>query len=866
MAFFYAINLVNSNSDLKLPASLKLGGMALDACSTPSRIGQDMYSLLSGESICGSQTTGQVIDPSTIVVHLTKNSANSIVTSTILSPLKITTLSQSATSVELSDKNYHSYFLRTVPPDNIQAVVMAEVVQRFGWDYVSIVYTNDAYGRAAKDTFLANTENSSPRTCTAITVSMAADASLDDFRNALDDLNQRVGARVVILFLTTDHVQKILQATKDKGLQNRFIWFGSDTWSNSQLVVQGVEDAATGALTIQIKSEIVENFKNYVKTLTFNNRHGLPNDWFEDIYQTLHQCRILNSVVRKPFTRICSEKEMITDAMIPQDPFVLHTIISVFMVAQGLNQIEVCKSSSLDIAACLSLQDNKLDLIYNGILESQYNVLPEALGNKSFQFRFTESGYGDIGYNILNFRRDLTSGSGEFQYVPIGTYQTSLELDRSLYQGFSFVDTRSVPNSQCPVGSTCRCLNRNGSYETYSRQGISGLSGVPSKEVVPLFWVICWQFGVVLVYAMVFAFIVHATEEVCGLRRFCLGFVYAICYSALFVKLVDCWRTKEKEDIYNVKYEKLGKPLGLFFVAVLLVLVQCIINAEWLILENPQMERILYNNMLWPRCMPNDFYDEGLILSLVYIMFIIFLSVVVGLMTWRSKKNHREARWILGIFVLSIPVWVVFCIVACMGAYKMRDAAIAIGLLINATIMFVLGPMRKLYLLNKFEAKMEEEERKSIVTGSQKGEGEWEGFEDKRLTQSQNYWNTKWFSEFRDQKHGCNVLTNPCNTSLTLRGRYERDPFVPFTLAAVRAAIIGIQDGANTHCNTKDLCSSYLNNINRGQYINDGIINAQLGNKRFFDNSGDASVDLTKYCRLPGGWRCWADDRIRTGM
>ena len=227
-------------------------------------------------------------------------------------------------------------------------------------------------------------------------------------------------------------------------------------------------------------------------------------------------------------------------------------------------------------------------------------------------------------------------------------------------------------------------------------------------------------FGVVLMYGMVFAFIVHATEEVCGLRKFCLGLVYAICYCSLFVKLVDCWRTKEKDDIYSVKYEKLGKPLGLFFVAVLLVLVQCMINAEWLILENPKMERILYNNMLWPRCTPDNFYDEGLILSLVYVMFIILLSVIIGLMTWRSKKNHREARWILGIFVLGIPVWVVFCVVACLGAYKMRDAAVAIGLLVNATIMFMLGPMRKLYLLNKFEAKMEEEERKSIV-GSQKG-------------------------------------------------------------------------------------------------------------------------------------------------
>ena len=40
-------------------------------------------------------------------------------------------------------------------------------------------------------------------------------------------------------------------------------------------------------------------------------------------------------------------------------------------------------------------------------------MLPNDLGDNSFNFKFTDEGYGDIGYNIYNFHRDLTSG----QYV-----------------------------------------------------------------------------------------------------------------------------------------------------------------------------------------------------------------------------------------------------------------------------------------------------------------------------------------------------------------------------------------------------------------------------------------------------------------
>lgn len=79
------------------------------------------------------------------------------------------------------------------------------------------------------------------------------------------------------------------------------------------------------------------------------------------------------------------------------------------------------------------------------------------------------------------------------------------------------------------------------------------------------------------------------------------------------------------------------------------------------------------------------------------------------------------SRWIVGCVVLTIPSWMVWCLVAALGEYKMRDAAVAIGLLYNATVMLLCGPMRKLYLLNKYQAYVEEEERKSQIYSSQKG-------------------------------------------------------------------------------------------------------------------------------------------------
>lgn len=196
--------------------------------------------------------------------------------------------------------------MRTVPPDDIQAVVISKVLKEFGWDYVSAVYTDNSYGNAAVNTLLKNSENTNHQTCVVQTISLPTEATLADARSVIDRLNQRVGAKVVILFVTAQHARLLLQATRDRALTHRFIWVGSDTWANSNFVVDGLEDAAAGAITIQIRSEVVEGFRNYIKSLSFTNRLNLPRDWFDDLYQTLHQCRILNSDVQKDFNAICS--------------------------------------------------------------------------------------------------------------------------------------------------------------------------------------------------------------------------------------------------------------------------------------------------------------------------------------------------------------------------------------------------------------------------------------------------------------------------------------------------------------------------------------------------------------------------------
>ncbi|KAK7481553.1 hypothetical protein BaRGS_00027202, partial [Batillaria attramentaria] len=797
MAFFYAINRVNVNSDQRYRDNLRLGGVAVDTCSSTLRLDQDIFNLMSGFPLCDTDDTIQIIPPSSIVAFVPDGNANSVPVSRILASTGVTSLSPSATSSELRRFYMSENFLSVVPPDDLQATVIMQMMQELRWDYASIIYTEEPSMIAAKNELLSQAETARTA-CFGQALGLPLNAGIDEAEDVLERVSQQVGARAVVLFTLPAHTRLLMEAAGNKGMTGRFVWIGTSAWNQNGDELEDFKQEASGAIILQPHSVIVDDFRTYVKSLTFTNRGGIPDDWFEEIYQTLHRCTIMEAKRPLPFSTLCSKVERITDDMVTNDTSVLHTIIAVYMVAQGLNNIPSCRDVTFDISACLTnLKQSRNREIHQAILNAQYNVLPDLLGTNTFSFTFDKSGYGNIGFDILNFHPD-PNGAG-YTYTRLGDYSDNLRLNPRNYAGLSLFDVGVVPNSNC-IGLECKCAGPTSSMSG-SRSGavVGGWTYVPRQasvkvteegrtyqdpetgelyyvEKIPdlatrfsdmwgvavatlaaigvfvslalfIYLLVVYPvrggtsilgyvlaFGIILLYGLVFAFVAHVNSELCGLRRFCLGFCYAICYSALFVKLVDCWRSRDKEDIYDVKYNKLGRPFGLFMVCVLLVLVQeglinekeVMINAEWLILEPPEVVRIFYNNQYWPRCTPNDFYDEGLVLSLCYIMVLIFLTIVLGFMTFNSTKNHREARWILGMAILAVPTWVVWCAWSTLGAIKTRDAAVAVGLLINATVLLLLGPIRKLYLLNKYQVLIEEQDREEqrearSVRGSEYG-------------------------------------------------------------------------------------------------------------------------------------------------
>lgn len=219
--------------------------------------------------------------------------------------------------------------------------------------------------------------------------------------------------------------------------------------------------------------------------------------------------------------------------------------------------------------------------------------------------------------------------------------------------------------------------------------------------------------GLFGIYATNFAFFKPAAEDTCAARQFLMGVVYAVVFAPLFVKAVDNWRFKDSE--YSSKrYLGLTNPCALVLIALGIILVQCIIPIEWLILRNPSASLMTdsTNQHDWMWCDPHDFYDISLVLSMSFVVFLVILTAIFSALAWDSESNYFESRWIFVSCVGTAGCFLVWMVVTTNAGPPYRDPAVAIANFVNATAILIFIPIRKLVLLVRFSS--EEEKAKTM--------------------------------------------------------------------------------------------------------------------------------------------------------
>lgn len=358
--------------------------------------------------------------------------------SPIFSVDNIPQISYSSTSPSLSDKTRFRSFLRTIPSDVYQARVIADILNHFNWTYVSIVVSDDEYGRHGLIALRTNLKMKG--ICIAeegkFTPSPRNETQRDSYE-IVRRLQQARKATVVVLWCEWPLAIEFLQVATGK-LVN-VTWIGTESWGDNANVKNTIDfDTIGGMLGVLPYLGRNAKFEKHLENLTPKTKDTEVNPWLNEYW--LQDKFKDNKCVQFPSN--CSNYQLPNASSLPPNKYA-NVMDAVYAVAHGLHDMSIFNRKN-DV----TLDKQMLGELMNHIKKVRF----QAQSGKG-HFMFTETGDPEYGaYLIKNLQRN----GGKKEFVRIGRWdgevsKTNFSEDVKIQWN---TGRSSVPVSRCSEDCT----------------------------------------------------------------------------------------------------------------------------------------------------------------------------------------------------------------------------------------------------------------------------------------------------------------------------------------------------------------------------------------------------------------------------
>lgn len=175
-----------------------------------------------------------------------------------------------------------------------QARAIADIVLKLKWSYVSLVSSEGLYGDSGSREFMK--QASVRQICIATHEKISPTTDNNAYDLIVSNLLKR-NATGVVLFTRAEDTRELLLAVKRASLFHNFAWVAADGWGTHQKLIEGVEEVAWGAITVELSAKAIPGFDQYMKDLTpVKNRR---NPWFSEYWQEWFNCQLDSNLVQQ---------------------------------------------------------------------------------------------------------------------------------------------------------------------------------------------------------------------------------------------------------------------------------------------------------------------------------------------------------------------------------------------------------------------------------------------------------------------------------------------------------------------------------------------------------------------------------------
>ena len=664
---------------------------------------------------------------------------------------EIPMISYASTSATLSNKNLFEYFLRTVTSSTLQAHAMADLISHFGWEYVSVIFTDDyEYGDPGSDAFADSAMQH--KICLDIKIGIAPLSDNDEFNKSVATaVSKLLSSKASVVVVYTDELTAwtLFNELNKTNSTRKFTWIASDRWANSDAVSLNFPEIANGTFGVRHHTEYVEEFADYFAQLT--PYANIRNQFFLGYFIAYCRANIyycLDGLINHPDYSQGGHVPLIIDA--------------VYAFAHAIQNFldDNCDSPLRWNRIAQECDGMKLNLTGENLLGYLHNVTFNGIQNRNVSF--DEDGDPPGVYEIIRLQ---TNDSGQHEYVSLGFWNSAYAENALVLNNTDGIDNidsicsepcregyiRSIANQNCPscfecipcVGPTYS-MNSSGtncslcSDNHWGNNPLSGSTHCVSVEVqhldfssgwsitsmciasitliilavITVIFVMTWNTPVVksscreemimlligIGACCVLTYIVVAPPStgVCVFQRIGVWLCFSLAFGALLVKIIRVARIFHSVKS-SAKRPRFTDPMHQVIFTMAIVAGELLLVVIGLGVDPPVVERdpevVVTSSGQQTGEAPEIIetcqqpHTAILVLLLAYNFLIIVGCTILGLMTMGFPDNFNEAKHVMFTSFTLMVIWVLFMPLYFYTEEEIQSGVLALGIVLSAVAL-----------------------------------------------------------------------------------------------------------------------------------------------------------------------------------
>lgn len=427
-AMLFALD--NINSDDNILPNITIGYDIRDTCFD-EKIGLDEAAdVILYQHEYGGSSGNKSAPPLTIGLIGAASSSVSIPVASIGQLFHMPQISYASQSSLLERRDRFSYFYRTLPSNSLEVQVIVDLLQHFGWSYISILYSRSSYGQSGVNHLQALATKRGM--CIDLNEGIGHAFEEKDYRNLVDKLSKST-AHVVVLYATENEALSFMNQLKKANLNRRFIWIATSAWFYiaDSIPPQIVSGLFSSLPLMNRYSPYYDYFFNL-----FPN-HNQRNPWFNDLFSVpiFRTAKDAANCTQHNCTKQTTKNPL--DVLIPSDFYSSAVMDAVYTYAHALDKyiLDNCAEPLVWDKDTKTCAGQKSPFSGSGLLRFISEVNFTSLtGN---QITFNNKGSIRCSFSIVNFQAE-TDGTNQtiHRFKNIGVWNNN--------ESFTF-DLRTPP-------------------------------------------------------------------------------------------------------------------------------------------------------------------------------------------------------------------------------------------------------------------------------------------------------------------------------------------------------------------------------------------------------------------------------------